>query len=70
MSATERFIVSIECGTSIKRCTGSLAIGWTPTRLWACLEMRITPIAASIPCTTADGKTSQSFPTLLRASII
>ena len=57
-------------GISASRCSGSLDSGATPSRTWICLEQMMMPMAASIPCTTDEGKKSPRAPARRSAKTI
>jgi hypothetical protein len=47
-----------------------LTLRTTPSATWVCFEIMITPIAASMPCTTEGGMRSATAPALNRANRI
>jgi hypothetical protein len=49
-------------GISERSSSGSRPCGVTPSMTWICLAKMMTPIAASIPCTTDEGKKSAMRP--------
>ena len=70
MRAISGFIRPRLWGISASSASGVLLAGDTPIRVWSCLEQMMTPMAASIPCTTAEGKKSPSFPARISAKTI